>query len=144
MAEGILKNMLQRHVVTGIQVASAGTWGVEGQSAASPAVEVCRENGVDISSHTARELKEEMLLESDLVVVMEFDHLHRILDMVPEAAEKTRMMTQFGGGEKTLYHSIPDPYGRPRREYESCFRQLEKHVTSMVDTLKTSNDSEAE
>lgn len=144
MAEGILKNLLEKRMERGIKVASAGTWGVAGNAAAPYATEVCKENGIDISGHEARELTEEMVRESDLVVVMEFDHLHTVLDMVPNAAGKIRMLTQFGGEERNFYHSIPDPYGRPKREYERCYRQIEKHVRFLLDDIKQPDGKETE
>lgn len=132
MAEGILKDMLQKGGKGGILVSSAGTWGVEGEEAAPFAVEVCRERGVDISGHEARELTKKMIHENDLIVVMEFDHMHRTLDMVPDAMNKTKMLSQFGEKEKPLYKSIPDPYGRPRKDFEKCYLQIERHLKAML------------
>ena len=135
MAEGILRNLLERGGRKGIHVSSAGTWGVEGETAAPFAVQVCKEKGIDISGHVVRELTKEMVLDSDLVVVMEFDHLHRALDLVPGAMDKIKMMSQFGEKKKRLYESIQDPYGRPRRDYERCFLKLEKHLKALFDEI---------
>ena len=140
MAEGILKDRLARNKGGGIHVSSAGTWGLEGEDAASHAISVCRDRGIDISQHKARRLTEEMIQRVDLVVVMEFDHFHAVLEMCPDADKKTRMLTQFGDGKRHFYEPVPDPYGRSKRQYVKCFEQIEKHMEALFDDVLREKD----
>jgi len=132
MAEGILKDQLEKEDRTGIHVSSAGTWGLEGEEAAGHAISVCRDKGLDISGHRARRITEGMIRAADLLVVMEFEHFHTVLELFPEADRKTRMLTQFGADKNYLYDPIPDPYGRSRRQYVRCYEQIEKHIRILV------------
>ncbi len=140
MAEGMLKDRLEKGKKTGFRVSSAGTWGLEGENAASHALSVCREKGIDISEHKARRLTERMVREGDLIVVMEFDHFHAILEMCPDADKKTRMLTQFGVNKRNFYEPVPDPYGRRKRQYVKCFEQMDKHMEVLFSEVSGDED----
>jgi len=135
MAEGMLKDRLEKKKKTGVHVSSAGTWGLDGENAAAHAIAVCRDRGIDISEHKARRVTDGMIREGDLIVVMEFDHFHAILEMCPDADKKTRMLTQFGDGERHFYEPVPDPYGRRKRQYVKCFEQMDKHLEVLFEEL---------
>jgi protein-tyrosine-phosphatase len=134
MAEYMLRELLDKGGIHGIRVHSAGTWAAEGEPVAPLAQEVCLERGLDISAHVARRLTREMLLESDLVVVMEMDHLHCVEDLLPDALAKTKLLANFGAGQG-MAREIADPYGRPKREYERCFDSIKQHVQALYSEL---------
>ncbi|MEW6441715.1 MAG: low molecular weight protein arginine phosphatase [bacterium] len=131
MAEGILRQLLEKAGLDDVRVSSAGTMGVEGEPAAPLAERVCKENGIDISGHVACRLTRDLLRVNDLIAVMELDHLQFVQDMLPEAASKTRMLSDFGQ-EKDRFLDIPDPYGRSRREYTACFLRLRPFVEKLL------------
>ena len=135
MAEGLLKALLQKKGLESILVSSAGTWGLIGEPAAPYAIEVCWENGVDITGHVARILTKRIVKDSDLVVTMEFSHLERVLELSPESEDRVKMLSQFGSKDKVFYESIDDPYGRARREYEKCFAIIQGHIEAMVQDI---------
>jgi protein-tyrosine phosphatase len=135
MSEGILKDRIEKKGLKGIRVASAGTWALEGEPAATHAVEVCRKKGIDISGHVARRLAPEMIEESDLVLTMEMEHFQCVLDLVPSALSKTRMLSRYGSVDGRNDRPIPDPYGLPRKAYERCFEELERHVDALMEEL---------
>jgi len=118
-----------------MRVSSAGTWGLDGEPAARHAVEVCSERGIDLSGHVARRLSPEMIRESDLILAMEIEHLQGVLDLVPDALGKTRMLGQYGSQANPIDKEIRDPYGRPRKAYVSCFKEIEAHVDALFEEL---------
>lgn len=134
MAEYLLRKLFDNGGIHDIRVHSAGTWASDGEPVASLTQEVCRERGLDLSAHVARRLTREMLLESDLVVVMEMDHLHCVEDLLPEALAKTRLLATFGDG-RGIAREIADPYGRPKRDYERCFDCIRQHVQALYSEL---------
>jgi protein-tyrosine phosphatase len=144
MSEGILKDRIERKGLKGIRVGSAGTWGLEGEPAATHAVEVCRKRGIDISGHVARKLEPEMIEESDLVLTMEMEHLQCVLDLVPSALAKTRMLSRYGSVDGRNDRPIPDPYGLPRKAYERCFEELERHVDAFLEEMLSEGKGERE
>lgn len=142
MAEAILQSLLQRAGIDDIRVQSAGTWGVEGEGAAPLAAEVCKERGVDLSGHVARRVSKEMLEASDLIVVMEMDHVHSVEDISEDVLDRTKLLTHYGK-EKDRFQDIADPYGKPKRDYVACFEQIEHHVCCLFVEILGQHDKEA-
>jgi protein-tyrosine phosphatase len=85
MAERILKKLLSdsqgKHTVF---VASAGVDALVDCTPDRYTVEVCRGLGVEISSHTARHVTKEMLLEAVLVLCLQRVHQQRIIGAFPK------------------------------------------------------------
>ena len=88
-------------------VDSAGTDAPVGGPAAANAVEVMRDAGIDLTRHRARQLSPEMVEAADLVLVMEEYHRQRVVDLVPDAAGRTRLLFSFVGREQ----KVEDPIG---------------------------------
>ena len=135
MAEGILKDRIRQKGVEGIRVSSAGTWGLSGEPAAPHAIKVCSERGIDLSAHVARRLDAGMIRESDLIVTMETEHVQGVLDLVPDALAKTRMLSRFGAGRSPVDRPIRDPYGRSKRAYVRCFEEIAGYVDALLDAI---------
>jgi len=135
MAEGILRDRIEKEGLEAIRVASAGTWGLEGEPAAKHAINVCSARGVDLSGHVARRLTREMIEESDLVLTMEMEHLQGVLDLVPDGLGKTRMLSRYGAEDRRIDLPIRDPYGRPKQAYVSCFEELESYIDALFSEL---------
>ena len=135
MAEVILRDRIVKQGLEGIRVASAGTWGLEGEPAAKHAIKVCSDRGIDLSGHVARRLTEDMIEGSDLVLTMEMEHLQGVLDLVPDALAKTRMLSGYGEEDSRIDPPIRDPYGRPKQAYVVCFEELAGYVDALVDEL---------
>ncbi len=143
MAEGILKERIQEKGLKGIRVSSAGTWGLTGEPAARYAIKVCAERGIDISGHVARRLTAEMIEASDLVVTMEMEHLQAVVDLVPDALDKTRMLSRYGSPADGAERPIPDPYGRLKRAYVRCFEEIAGYVDALLEELVKANRSQS-
>ena len=132
MAQGILRDRIAKQGLEGLRVDSAGTWGLEGEPAAKHAVKVCSERGIDLSGHVARRLTREMIEESDLILTMEMEHLQGVLDLVPAALPKTRMLSRYGAEDRRIDLPIRDPYGRPKQAYVTCFEEIAGYVDALV------------
>ena len=144
MGEGILKDLLQKQGHSGIQVSSAGTWGLDGEPAAPYTIEICSQKGVDVSGHVVRRVTKSMIQENDLVVVMELDHLQHVLELVPSAETKTRMLSEFDPENVNYYASIPDPYGQRKVHYRKCFERIEGLVHVMAQEILKKKKGERE
>ena len=136
MAEVILRDRIVKQGLEGIRVASAGTWGLEGEPAAKHAIRVCSDRGIDLSGHEARRLTEDMIEGSDLVLTMEMEHLQGVLDLVPDALAKTRMLSGYGAEDRRIDPPIRDPYGRPKQAYVVCFEELAGYVDALLAELR--------
>ncbi len=112
----------------GYKILSAGTMGISGLPASSETVAVCAAKGLDISGHKSTALSKRLIEDSDIIYVMSRQHLHDVVAMVPDAAEKCMLLA-----EKT---EIPDPIGRDRKTYSDCFTQIENAVKKRISELK--------
>jgi protein-tyrosine-phosphatase len=117
MAQVMLAHMLEGMPAF---VFSAGTAAPEGNPATARAVAAMGEVGLDLTRHRARQLEPEMVRAADLVLVMEDYHRQRVVESVPEAAGRTRLLLSFAGSEA----EVGDPLGSPLVVYRRTREQL--------------------
>ncbi|MFC1493629.1 low molecular weight protein arginine phosphatase [candidate division KSB1 bacterium] len=127
MAEGILKDMVKD---LEIKVSSAGTSAIDGLPPSANGVDVCRENGVDISDLRSSYLYEELMAEADLVLVMAEEHLEYIKRMYPKYYDKAYLLTKFGREhvKNMIEIDVYDPYGGEMGEYRETFEYIKKEI----------------
>ncbi len=90
-----------------------------------------RAAGVDVSSYRSQQLTDELIHDSDLILVMEEAHRAEVLRRVPSAAPKTHLLRHYGSGksERDVEDlGIPDPIGKPIEYYEYCLKIIKKQV----------------
>ena len=90
-----MRNMLENREIHGIEVKSAGTHAINGISPLPKVVEICKQHGIDISSHSSLPLAEEMVKDSDILLVMEKEQLQTVAKKFPEAKEKVKMLSSY-------------------------------------------------
>ena len=112
---------LLRQQLPGRQVTSAGIFGLEGRPADASAQAVALRHGLSLEGHAARRVTCSLLQQSDLILVMEPEHLRFIATMAPENRGKSLL---FGQWLET--QDIPDPYRKSREAFEYVFGQLGK------------------
>ena len=83
MAEGILKFLLKENNIENINVSSAGLSAFEGQRANEKAIDVLINKGIDIKTHRSRQLTEEIIKTSDLILTMTDSHKKLITNTLP-------------------------------------------------------------
>lgn len=121
---------------------SAGTAAVDGASAATQAVQVMKEQGLDLSSHEATPLTPELVDEADLILTMSASHKDVIRKMKPQAIEKTFLLKEFVGQTG----DIADPFGRDvevYRETAAVLRELLEEAVERLPAVGQGNDENA-
>jgi protein-tyrosine-phosphatase len=125
MAEGLLR---QRFARVGLDsrydVASVGTWGVDGSPASENAVTVMAERGVDISGHAARTITGRDVAEADLILVMSREHQSLLENTWPQYRWKVYRLSEMAGKRR----DISDPYGGPIEEYRACADVIAEYI----------------
>jgi len=101
----------------GYKIISAGVMAFPGMSASSESIDICRENGVDISGHRSRLLNAEDLEASDCIFVMGKGHYNSVLQISPGSAEKCKLLDTNA--------DIPDPIGQGIEMYRQCAKRIE-------------------
>ncbi|MCX7704942.1 MAG: hypothetical protein N2115_01620 [bacterium] len=101
MAQAIFQKFVDRRIT----VVSAGTETNFSGSISREAVEVLREDGIDIENFVSSVIKKEIIEFSDLIFVMEEKHRKMVLELFPNASDRTFVL------------NIPDPAGGNIYEY---------------------------
>ena len=126
MAEGIFRKMMvERGMEERVLCQSAGLSAVEGAPVSENAVLACREIGVDISGHKARNLSSVDDLDIfDAFVVM--------------TETQAYVLRQAGVTEEKLYllgKEIKDPYGTDLNEFRECRDQIWRQLQVLFQRL---------
>jgi protein-tyrosine-phosphatase len=117
MAEGLLKKMRSE-----FSVSSAGISSMDGWNATPEAIEVMGEKGIDISGHSARQVRREMIDDADLVLAMTERHKKLLKNDYPEADAKIFTLKEFAG----TGIDIEDPYFTSKGFYEMIMAEIEE------------------
>jgi protein-tyrosine phosphatase len=123
MAEALLQARLASK---GVLVESAGIGALVGYPADPIAVELMKERGLDISPHRGRQLSTDDGTLFDLILTMEERHVRAVERLAPEARGRVQLLGRFGRFE------IPDPYRKPRAEFERALALIERGVDDYV------------
>jgi protein-tyrosine-phosphatase len=134
MAEALLKNLLSGHGNI-VDVESAGVDAVGNLESDKFTNQVCSEHGLDVSSHRSRQLTEEMLEQSSIVLCLAENHKRVILSAYPKFKSKVFLLKQFRRKHPVEKPSVDDPIGRPLRHYEHCFGEIEQEVKRIASLL---------
>jgi protein-tyrosine phosphatase len=125
MAEGLIRERLEREGLEGeVQVASCGTWTVEGVAPTDHAVTVMSERDIDISDGESAEVDAQMVADSDLILVMTDSHLIGVTTDFPEAVGKTKLVSALAGSR----YDIADPVGGSLEDYRSTADELARLI----------------
>ena len=128
MAEALLRQALGEQ--DGFKVESAGLGALVGHEASEHSVALMDEEGLDITSHRARQIHPEMVSKADLVLVMETGHKRAIDDADPTARGKVHRLGEWQDTD------IADPYRKQRDAYEAALVDIRAGVESWVEKLK--------
>lgn len=131
MAEGFLKKELKQE--DGFEIVSAGTSAMEGLSPTQPAIDVMKEEAIDISLYRSKPFSKELIETSGLILVMADTHKEFILNIMPEVKNKIYLYKEFAGDPKG---DIEDPIGKPLAVYENVKEEIKKATEGIVNKIK--------
>ena len=114
-----------------VKVESAGTMAAEGGPASSLAVEVCRENGLELSSHSSKAITDELISASDLIIVMQASHQDYLSRNASINRGKIRRLGEFASGPDKN-RDIEDPFGGNKEQYELTFAKIKDGLEGLL------------
>lgn len=117
-----------------IQVDSAGLMADTGLPASEFAIEVCREDGLDLSSHKSKPLTDSLIANSDLIVFMQQNHKTLLSHKNMVRDKEIWLLTEFCPGQKSS-HDIADPYGRDKKTYETVYLEIKECIEGLLTYL---------
>ncbi len=135
MAEGLFKKMTEDRRAE-YSVMSAGISAPDGFPATPDTLHVLEGEGVDMSGHASQRLRPEMVLAADKVFVMEKFHKDWVLKLVPQAAGKVHLLTEFApnddfGGQE----DIPDPIRMSANFYKNVLVVIRRCIERIVQAV---------
>lgn|SRR3989338_670635 len=137
MAEGLFKKMTAA-TPGRFAVMSAGISAMDGFPAAAETLKVLKEEeGIDMSTHRSRRLTEALILDSDKIFVMEQVHRDWILALVPQAAKKAFLLTEFVSDDDYVKSrmDVPDPIRMSDNFYKNVFGVIRACMKKIADQL---------
>lgn len=136
MAEGLLKKQVRdKGLDNQISVRSAGTLNFNGKAASENAVTACRlEYNVDISSHRAQPVSEDLLSQSHLILCMGEKHIDHIQRSYPGFITKTHLLKEFVGLQED-YMDVADPIGMDLGEYTKTCHEIAELVSTSLEKI---------
>ena len=141
MAEGLLRDYLERQERTDVQVLSAGTNTMDGIGPTLETVEVMWEQGIDVSHHVGQQITPELVEKADAIFCMEAYHCETLLDGNPEAAPKVHLLKTFLNKVKVNDPDIPDPIGCSKKVYEMVMQTIKEGVGRVAAWLEKEKES---
>ncbi|MDH7499078.1 MAG: low molecular weight protein arginine phosphatase [candidate division NC10 bacterium] len=141
MAEAILRDLLRREGLQGIEVGSAGLYALAGEEAPAISQRLLGQRGIDLSGHRGRQLDRAQIEEADLILVMDRYQLVLLESLFPQSKGKVFPLRQFaedGGGE------IEDPFGGDEEEYRLCLRRIEECMPGLLKRIRSACSGQEE
>lgn len=134
MAEGLLRKMLKGR--NDIEVMSAGVGATHGQRPSTDAVNVLRDEGIDISSYRSQPVSEELVRRATYIFTMTNDHRAVLELLFPFAMDKIFLLREFEAGSV----DVPDPVGRGRQVYLESRDTIKKALKSIVKLVESNEN----
>jgi protein-tyrosine phosphatase len=132
IAERILKGRLTRLNRDDVSVASAGIMGMRGAVGDPVAIKMLAEHGYDSTFHVSRSVSEEIMEESDWIVVMENAHRQQLIADYPQCEAKIRLLKTFARDYDGVNQDIRDPYKQSTYHYRLCFSEIYMAIDGML------------
>ena len=136
MAEALWRDAARR-LRRGLPATSVGLDAHPGTPADPTCVELLAERGIDLSGHRANRFRALNAMRYELVLVMEHEHLRRIMGLAPALAGRVHLLGRWGAGP------IDDPVGASRPVYEDCVARLDRSVIAWMNRIVSTNDAAA-
>jgi protein-tyrosine-phosphatase len=116
-----------------LEVDSAGVHTISGLPASDGAVEVMREEGLDLTGHQSRRATEETIREASLVLAMTVGIKQDIVRRHPWAGDKVFTLKEFVDDD--AYADVVDPFGGDIEVYSASYREIKALVLRSLDRI---------
>src|ERR1700751_381065 len=130
IAEGLFRRLIGNR--KDIEVLPGGCRGSRVHPPSLYAVQVCAEEGTDISNLRSQPLTAALVDRATHIFAMTGAHLETIQTLFPHGAEKSFLLREFEEPGTTVWRDVPDPIGLGREVYEDCARIISHALPSVL------------
>ncbi len=138
MAEAMLKKFSSRAGRRDLHARSAGTHALAGNKSPAEAQQVAGTVGLDLLSHEAQPLSQELVDWADQITVMSPEHADFIEMNFPGGVEKVVELAKYRPGGKPG-DTLKDPYGMDLFHYRQYFGELMEALQAYYAQLNGDN-----
>jgi protein-tyrosine phosphatase len=136
MAQGIMKSRWEASGRHDIIVSSMGVHGMDALPPTDLAVQVCAENGIDISKIRSRSVITDELNITDLILVMEPFQKEFLRTFFPHLSDQIFLLGAYPDHKSSKKHTVKDPVGGTIRDYRKSFEALAGHIDRIIPLLQ--------
>lgn len=117
-----------------VEVCSAGMETVNGLRATKEALDVLRDEGVELAHHRSRKINDLLVQKADYIFTMTRRQKEVLLEHFPAARGKVWMLSEFAdpGNQK----EISDPFGRGLQQYRLTAEEIKEAIRELVNKLR--------
>jgi tRNA threonylcarbamoyl adenosine modification protein (Sua5/YciO/YrdC/YwlC family) len=133
MAGALLEKKLKERNRQDVQVFSAGIMLLDGLGPTEETGELLKREDIDVSGHRSQVVTKEMIGKSDIILVMEKAHEHKLLQLTPEAKNRVFLLKEFAKINGDL--DIRDPIGKSREFYQQTFGMIREAIERIIDII---------
>ena len=133
MAEVIFKDMIKDKELD-IEVHSRGVSAVDGHRASKQAVQVMREDDIDLSKHRSKLLTEKDVKKADLILTMTTNHKSLVLNLYPEAQDKIYTLKEYAHKDidiDDILDEINETYKKINEKREKLMLEREGEIKAL-------------
>lgn len=140
MAEAIFRKMLAERLKCredelldrGFAVISAGLAAYRGAAASPEAVDLLRDDGIDLSSHESQPVTADLLFHCDHILTMTRSHREAVLSAYPELQPFVRLLSPDA-------RDVVDPIGAGIEEYVRCREEITECLQRLLQEIEFQN-----
>jgi len=120
-----------------LKIRSAGINATVANPPPKEAVIAAKAFGISMDDHRAQCLTRELIDETDMIVVMEVEHLHQLEETYPESGGRCFLLSMFsdnlhGWGNSYFRYNIEDPYGKNHECFVRCYEKINLCVNNLL------------
>jgi protein-tyrosine phosphatase len=129
MAECLMKHRLAKRwqckpaelEERGVLIMSAGVSAMAGGKPSAEAVQVLKDQGLDLSQHESQPVSDRLIRHADVVLTMTRAHREALVANWPEAEPRIHLLSHGRG-------DISDPFGGTTEHYRQCAEDIAGHL----------------
>ena len=134
LAENLLKRELEKENIKNISVASAGLNTFDLSEPDRNMVAHLSKIGIPKVDHRPKQISKQDVDWANIILVMETDHVKKIMDLWPETKPKLQVFGKFVSPDPNI-DDIVDPFGKSSYHYRLAQSQITLAIKNFVNKL---------
>lgn len=142
MAEFVMRSKLTEMRILDVEAGSAGIRAKNGIAPLPHTTEICKQSGINPSSHRSRLITKKIIEGSDIILVMENRQIKDILKKHPEAKDKLKLLSYYYKEFKN--QDIKDPVGGSIFDFRLTFTIITGCITTLIKEISKVKEPETQ